>query len=284
MQHACFLFRGFLVLTLSMSLLLSPVIPASAQGSANAADNALPALSRLPPSIMKIMMPPLPPGVPAPAPVPVPGVVVEREHRPSRDRHYVSHRYDNRDYRRHRPDWRYDRHMDWSYRSYGSVHRSLPAEAFALSIGGAALFYHMGVYYRHSHDGYVVVQAPLGARVRILPESCSTLSIDGRRYYDCDDVYYEPDGDEYIVIERPIRHQYPEVEVGDEVRVKALSLNVRSGPGERYRIVDKLYRGDIVEVGGIDRQWYYVRLPNGLYGWIMRDYARFHRSKGDAKG
>jgi uncharacterized protein YgiM (DUF1202 family) len=164
------------------------------------------------------------------------------------------------------------------------VYRSLPAEAFALSIAGAAFFYHMGVYYRHTHDGYVVVQAPLGARVRILPDNCSTLYLDGRRYYDCDEVYYEPDGDEYIVIERPSSHQYPDVEIGDEVRIKAEYLNVRSGPGERYRVIDKLYRGDIVEVGGIDREWYYVRLPRGQYGWIMRDYARFHRGKNEVKG
>jgi hypothetical protein len=283
-RYACFLFRSFFVFMLSMSLLLSPAIPALAGNGSDAVKNTLPGLSGLPPNIMKILMPPLPPGipVPVPVPVPVPGVVVEKEKH--RDRDYGSQRYDNRDYRHHQSDWRHDRHRDWRYRPYGSIHRSLPAEAFALSIAGAAFFYHMGVYYRHTHDGYVVVQAPLGARVRILPESCSTLYIDGRRYYDCNDVYYEPDGDEYIVIQRPSSHQYPEVEIGDEVRIKAEYLNVRSGPGERNRVIDKLYRGDIVEVGGIDREWYYVRLPNGQYGWIMRSYARFHRSKNEVKG
>ncbi len=234
-------------------------------------------------------MPPLPPGIPVPVPVPVPGgpVFVEKHREPPRPflgRDYRSNRYDNRDYRHNNSHWRNDRNRDWSHRSYGSIHRSLPAEAFALSVAGAAFFFHMGTYYRHTPTGYVVVQAPFGARVRVLPERCSTLFIDGRSYYNCDDVYYEPDGDDYVVIERPSGQYQAEVEVGDEVWVKAEFLNVRSGPGTRHRVVSKLYRGDIVEVGGIDGDWYYVRLSNGLYGWVMREHTRLHRSRHEVKG
>ncbi|MBU1568287.1 MAG: SH3 domain-containing protein [Proteobacteria bacterium] len=224
-------------------------------------------------------MPPLPPGIPVPVPRSPDFVEKHREpDRPSPGRDYGSNRHDNRDYRHDNSRWRNDRGRDWHPRSHGSVHRSLPAEAFALSVAGAAFFFHMGTYYRHTPTGYVVVQAPFGARVRALPERCSPLYIDGRRYYDCDDVYYEPQGDEYVVIERPSAQQAG-VEIGDEVRIKADFLNVRSGPGTRYRVVSNLYRDDIVEIGGMDGEWYYVQLPDGSYGWIMRGYIRLHRNR-----
>jgi hypothetical protein len=266
-------------------MLLSPALPVYARGKSDAHDNSLP----FPPGVhssLKVTMPPLPPGIP----VPVPGspVFVEKHREPERHspgRDYGSNRHDSRDYRHNDSRWRNDRGRDWPHRPHGSVHRSLPAEAFALSVAGAAFFFHMGNYYRHTPTGYVVVQAPFGARVRALPEErCSTLYIDGRRYYNCDDVYYEPDGDEYVVIERPSVQYQAEIEVGDEVRVKAEFLNVRSGPGTRYRAVSKLYRGDIVEIGGMDGEWYYVRLPNDLYGWIMREHTRLHRSRHEVKG
>lgn len=286
MQHSWCSFRSVIALIISGSLLLSPVIPVHARAGSDAIDGQIP----LPPGIQpsrKVMMPPLPPGVPVPVPIPRSPVVVEkhREHqRHPAGRDYGSYRHDGRDYRQHRPDWRHDRDRDWYHRPHGSVFRDLPAEVFALSVAGAAFFYHRGTYYRQSPAGYVVVQAPFGARVRALPESCSTLYIDGRRYYDCEDVYYESDGDDYIVIERPSGHYQVEVAVGDEVRIKAEFLNVRTGPGTRYRAVGKLYRGEIVEVGSIDDEWYYVRLPNGQYGWIMREYTRLYKSRNEAKG
>jgi hypothetical protein len=168
-------------------------------------------------------------------------------------------------------------------RPYGFSLRSLPAEVFALHVAGAMFFYHMGTYYRQTPSGYVVVEAPFGARVRDLPGNCSSLDFDGIRYYDCDDVYYQEDGGEYVVIERPSNH-YREVEVGDEVRIKAEYLNVRSGPGTRYRSISKLYQGDIVEVAGIDEGWLNVRLSNGRYGWVMREYVRLHRNRSEVRG
>lgn len=286
MQYSWCSFRSVLALIISGSFLLSPVIPAYARAGSDAIDGQIP----LPPGInssRKVMMPPLPPGVPVPPPVSRSSVVVDihrERHWSPADREYGSNRHDSHDYWQHRHDWRNDRYRDWYHRPHGSVYRSLPAEVFALSVAGTAFFYHMGTYYRQTPAGYVVVQAPFGARVRVLPESCSTLYIDGRRYYDCEDVYYEPDGDDYIVVERPSGHYPVAVAIGDEVRIKAEFLNVRSGPGTRYRAVSKLYRGEIVEVGGIDGEWYYVRLPNGQYGWIMREHARLYKSRNEAKG
>lgn len=150
-----------------------------------------------------------------------------------------------------------------------------------MSVAGAAFFFHMGNYYRHTDEGYVVVQAPIGARIRNLPERCSPLDIEGHRYFVCDDVYYEIDGDEYVVIEPPSRGDYRveppsgdyRVEIGERVRIKVDSLNVRSGPGKRYDIIGKLYRDDVVEVGGMEGEWYYVAPIDGAYGWILQEHV-----------
>ncbi len=279
-------FRSVLIAVVSCSLLLSPVDPAYARGKSDGEELRIPA----PPGIhgsLRVTMPPLPPGIPIPVPVPGPPAVVEKSRersRPSTHHDYNWSRDDHRYYSRHKSDWRHDRgrHRDW-YRPHGSVYRSIPSEAFALSIAGGMFFFHMGNYYRRSHEGYVVVQAPLGARVRGLPEWCSPLYIDGRRYYVCDDVYYESDGSDFVVIERPSRGDYS-IEVGDEVRISVEHLNVRSGPGTRYKVVSQLYRGDVVEVGGIEGKWYYVNLADGLYGWVLQEYVGLYRRKNEAKG
>lgn len=281
MTHFCCFGRFFLVFVLAGNLLFAPLFPAYARGRDDGGHGIpLPPGLPLPPGVradLRVTAPPLPPGVP----IPVPRVPYVERHRYPPDRVYVSSRRDHRDYRdrrdyRHRPDY-------YRHRPHGSVYHSLPAGFFALSVAGAAFFYHMGHYYRQTPAGYVVVQAPFGARVRVLPEECSDMYIDGRRYYDCNEVFYQPDGDEYIVIERPSGVRII-AEVGDEVRVKAEYLNVRSGPSTRHRSISKLYRGDVVEVGGVDGEWYYVQLANGQYGWIMRDYTRMHRTRHDVKG
>lgn len=145
--------------------------------------------------------------------------------------------------------------------------------------------YHSGTYYRHSPRGYVVVEAPIGARVRTLPQTCLPVDFEGRRYYDCNEVCYEADGDDYVVIES-LPRAYVELiaEVGDEVRVKADSLNVRTGPGTRYQTIGQLYRGEIVEVAGRDLDWYHIILADGSYGWVLRDHTRFYRTRDEVKG
>ena len=229
-----------------------------------------------PPNLKVTVGRPLPPGVP------LPRVEVEV----SRDR-------DGRDYRpprRHDRDDRYRYHYDHRrdfyrhyYRPHGHYYPSLPAGFLSLSLAGGLFYYHMGTYYRPSDGGYVVVRAPLGARIRVLPENCSPFYVDGRRYFVCDDVYYRPDGDDYVVIERPSRPDF-RVEVGDEVRINADFLNMRSGPGQQHRVVGQLYRGDVVEVGAIEGDWYYVSLSDKLYGWVKSEYTTLYRASDEVKG
>lgn len=269
--------RSLTIAAVAASLLITPVSPCLGKGRPDHHDHKVPG----PPDLKVTVGRHLPPGlpVPVPFPVPVPRVEVEVRHD---DRHYSRPRSDRHDHRWYRYDQRRDYYRHY-YRPHGSFYSTLPAGVLTLSLAGGLFYYHMGTYYRPSDRGYVVVRAPIGARVRVLPEECSPLYIDGRRYFVCDDVYYQPDGDDYVVIERPSRPDF-RVDVGDEVRISADFLNLRSGPGQQHRVVGQLYRGDIVEVGAIEGGWYYVSLPDGVYGWIKGEFATLYRASGEIKG
>lgn len=273
--------RAMTVAAVTAGLLVSPVAPCFGKGRPDHHDHPFPG----PPDLKVTVGKSLPPGLPLP-PIPVPRVEVEVRHD---NRYYPRPRADRRDHVWNRYDshWhRYDQRRDYYrhyYRPHGRYYPSLPAGFLTLSLAGGLFYYHMGTYYRPSDRGYIVVPAPIGARIRVLPEECSPLYIDGRRYFVCDDVYYLPDGDGYLVVERPARRDY-RVDVGDEVRINADFLNLRSGPGQQNRVVGQLYRGDIVEVGAIEGEWYYVALTDGLYGWIKAEYATLYRAREEIKG
>ncbi len=164
-------------------------------------------------------------------------------------------------------------------RPYGSVYRDLPAELFALHVAGALFFYHLGTFYRHTPEGYIVVRAPIGARVAGLPDECTVVYSRHNRYFYCDDVYYKPIDGGYVVVEEPPVDYEKEVSVGAHVWIRADILNVRSGPGVQFDVINQLNKGDVVEVKGYDRNWYYVTLPNGRTGWVMSKFTGIYRGK-----
>lgn len=167
-----------------------------------------------------------------------------------------------------------------------AVHRSLPADVMSMHIAGALFFYHLGHYYRQTDEGYVTVTAPTGARINALPAGCSSLHVGGYLYFQCDNVYYEPVDQGFVVVNAPVvREEVYEATAiaGDRVKIKAKVLNVRSGPGRRYEVIDQLYRGQAVEVGGRDGEWYYVVLGEGSYGWIMSKFTKIKRGNHDKK-
>ncbi|MEG1310966.1 MAG: SH3 domain-containing protein [Romboutsia sp.] len=44
-------------------------------------------------------------------------------------------------------------------------------------------------------------------------------------------------------------------------------LNIRSGPSINYSIIDKVYKGDNVEIVESNNGWYKVKLSNSKIGW-----------------
>lgn len=52
------------------------------------------------------------------------------------------------------------------------------------------------------------------------------------------------------------------------------ALNVRSGPGEHFPVIDRAWQGETLGVNGNAPGCYYVLLPNGASGWVMSVYTR----------
>ena len=51
-------------------------------------------------------------------------------------------------------------------------------------------------------------------------------------------------------------------------------LAVRTGPGTKYRMIDKLYNGDVVETMKRRGSWVGVRYRNGRKGWVHSRWLR----------
>lgn len=64
------------------------------------------------------------------------------------------------------------------------------------------------------------------------------------------------------------------VPVADELKVTAREVVVRAQPHSGADVVAKLVRGDVVKVGGEDREWYRVDLPGGGEGWVEQEAFR----------
>jgi hypothetical protein len=73
-------------------------------------------------------------------------------------------------------------------------------------VHGLPYFYFGGVFYRHYHDGYIVVRAPIGAYVDVLPVGFISFYLGGRYYYYVNDTYYIYDDtlNSYLVVTKPV--------------------------------------------------------------------------------
>jgi hypothetical protein len=61
--------------------------------------------------------------------------------------------------------------------------------------------------------------------------------------------------------------------VEQQVSVTAEKLEVRSGPGSNHPLVTHVAKGAVLVVRGSAPDWWYVQLPNGNFGWVMRKFT-----------
>ena len=106
---------------------------------------------------------------------------------------------------------------------------TVAATAIIVSVNNHNYYYDQGVYYEPKSDGegYVVVEAPVGAAVSSLPEGAEKVSVEGETYYYYGGTFYQKDGDKYVVVPPmagTIVEKLPEggkeVKVGDMTYVK----------------------------------------------------------------
>ncbi|WP_321495751.1 DUF6515 family protein [uncultured Desulfobacter sp.] len=144
-------------------------------------------------------------------------------------------------------------------------------------------FFHSGRCYRRGPEGYFWVRPPMGIVAYSLPAAAVAVLIGGLTYYVYDNVYYRRVPAGYQVVEVPTRtttvvHTGPVPPApsdvsGTQVVVTAKMLNVRSGPGINHNVLTQIYMGNILIVQGSAPDWYYVRLPDNTYGWVMKEFV-----------
>jgi uncharacterized protein YgiM (DUF1202 family) len=166
---------------------------------------------------------------------------------------------------------------------HGPAFRHVPPGGQKVRHRGDDYFFHSGRFYRHRPDGYFWVRPPLGIIAYSLPVAAVTVLIGGLTYYLYDNVYYRRVPAGYQVVQVPtqtttIVHTPPAVPVnpadsGTQVVVMAKILNVRSGPGINHAVLTQTYMGNVLIIQGSASDWYYVRLPDNTYGWVMKAFV-----------
>lgn len=185
---------------------------------------------------------------------------------------------------KHRRDWdghgskrKYDRRP-----ARHSSFKHLPPGSQRVRHRGDDYYFHRGGFYRHGPKGYFWVRPPIGIISYSLPAAAVTVLIGGLTYYVYDDVYYRRVSAGYQVVQVPGRTTpamrsrtvpvNPAVS-GAQVVVAAKILNVRSGPGINHGVLTRTYMGNVLIIQGSSADWYYVRLPDNTYGWVMKSFV-----------
>ncbi len=76
-----------------------------------------------------------------------------------------------------------------------------------------------------------------------------------------------------VIIEKsPTVINMPESKIGKAVVTVEL-LNVRTGPGKNYPVIQQVCRNSNLIINGISEGWLYVKLPGGGYGWVMQEFT-----------
>jgi hypothetical protein len=176
---------------------------------------------------------------------------------------------------RFRPKRPPKRHHRPFYPPYGHRVKVLPPGHRHIHLGTSLFFFTDGIFYRRAINGYEVVTAPVGAIVPFLPAAAVLITIGALSYYTYAGVYYQKAPKGYVVVAPPVSPAQPDTGIaweGDQIRVTAPVLNVRSGPGTEHSVIKEVHEGDILVVQSSSSDWYYVKLPDNSFGWVM---ARF---------
>lgn len=78
---------------------------------------------------------------------------------------------------------------------------------------------------------------------------------------------------EVVVVNSPPVVSTMETLLPSEVEVAAAALNVRTGPGLHYSVIDQVQRGDILQVISSAPGWLRVQIGSGQSGWVMDSFT-----------
>lgn len=164
-----------------------------------------------------------------------------------------------------------------SYAAAGINHfgpgKHMPARHSVIRIGPLAYFFLDGLFYRPGPRGYIVTPAPVGAMITALPQGAILVYIDGLPYYTCSGTYYKKTGSGYVVVSQPVKQMGPDIGIGQTLLVNVDLLNVRSGPGLNYEVMQQIGKDTVIEVESVSSDWCLIRLNGKSIGWIRSIYT-----------
>jgi hypothetical protein len=81
----------------------------------------------------------------------------------------------------------------------------LPSHYETIVVHKKNYFYHNGFFYNRGPGGYILIGAPIGARLRFLPAGYTIVKFGGLSYYYLNGAYYNyiPSENVYVVVNRP---------------------------------------------------------------------------------
>ncbi len=164
----------------------------------------------------------------------------------------------------------------------GKLVVNLPPRNRRVIVRGRPYYYWGGVFYYRRPRGYVVVGPPIGTIVPRLAIGFSTVWVGGLFYYYYGNVFYRRVPAGYVVVEPPATTNVvlsepavvqPAESASGRVSVIAARLNVRTGPSFSNPILYQVKQNTTLNVHGRDKDWLYVELPDGKYGWVMEEFT-----------
>jgi len=142
--------------------------------------------------------------------------------------------------------------------------------------------YPRGPYYGNRSRVSLFFSAPIGAFFPSLPYGYTRVVVHGSPYYVAGGVYYQQAVGGYRVVEAPrevvvvtspvVERTLPAALPG-KVQVSAAALNIRTGPGLHYSVIDEVQRGDILRVLDSAPGWLNVQMESGRSGWVMDSFT-----------
>jgi len=173
---------------------------------------------------------------------PVHKVQVQEVHKTRRDNR-ADNRNDREQYNRRaiRVDNRSSNRIRYDQYRPGKRVRVLPTRYYRTYVDQRPYYYYQGVFYEPNPYGYIVVGAPIGARVDRLPYGYASFGLGSRRYYHVNSTYYIYDDRDrdYIVVEKPAGAEPALIRSTEVASAAELYVYPKDGQTEEQRDQDR---------------------------------------------
>jgi hypothetical protein len=145
-----------------------------------------------------------------------------------------------------------------------------------IRLGRSETFFRHGRFYHHRRGGYLPAPEPIGAFILNLPLGSVRITVGDFDYWRFDGVYFQAAPGGWVVASPPLAVQTatPPPVLEGTIIVDVPALNVRTGPGLGFSVINQAGQGEELIVEGQAPGWYYVRLPGQGDGWVMARYTQ----------